>query len=252
MDDYSQLSENTSGRGSFIYASPAIAPNSSVYARSSNSPNMQQQQQQQQKTMPLNSFHQQHHHHNQPSGCFLSDGPSSVKTEGGSSQQQLAEFHYPLVQQQQQGNGSSNEVDAIKAKIINHPQYCNLLEAYMDCQKVGAPPEVVARLAAIGRELESRQRAALSCRDSSTDPELDQFMEAYYDMLVKYRDELTRPLQEAMEFMRRIESQLSTLTNGSVRVFSSGISLSLSRRLLLSLTPSLLLNKEREKNPLLV
>lgn len=136
MDDYSQLSENTSGRGSFIYASPAIAPNSSVYARSTGSPNMQQQ-----KTIPLNSFHQQHHHHNQASGCFLSDGPSSVKTEGGgggsSQQQQIPEFHYnPLVQQQQQGNGSSNEVDAIKAKIIAHPQYCNLLEAYMDCQKV--------------------------------------------------------------------------------------------------------------------
>lgn len=46
--------------------------------------------------------------------------------------------------------------------------------------------------------------------------------EAYYDMLVKYREELTRPLQEAMDFMRRIESQLNVLTNGPVRIFNSG------------------------------
>lgn len=47
--------------------------------------------------------------------------------------------------------------------------------------------------------------------------------EAYYDMLVKYREELTRPIQEAMDFMRRIESQLNMLGNGPVRIFSSGI-----------------------------
>nr|ASM41513.1 KNOX1a [Leuenbergeria lychnidiflora] len=57
--------------------------------------------------------------------------------------------------------------------------------------------------------------------DGSKDPELDQFMEAYYDMLVKYREELTRPVQEAMDFMRRIEAQLNVLSNGRVRVFSN-------------------------------
>jgi homeobox protein Meis2 len=31
-------------------------------------------------------------------------------------------------------------------------------------------------------------------------------------MLVKFREELTRPLQEAMEFMRRVESQLNSLS----------------------------------------
>nr|GMC52468.1 homeobox protein knotted-1-like 2 [Ipomoea batatas] len=133
-----------------------------------------------------------------------------VKTEGGSS----SHNHHQRFE---------SEMEAIKAKIIAHPQYSNLLEAYMDCQKVGAPPEVVARLAAVRQEFESRQRAAgLGGRDiSSKDPELDQFMEAYYDMLVKYREELTRPLQEAMEFMRRIESQLNMLSNAPVRVFTS-------------------------------
>lgn len=39
-------------------------------------------------------------------------------------------------------------------------------------------------------------------------------------MLVKYREELTRPMQEAMDFLRRVESQLNSLTNGSFRIIS--------------------------------
>lgn len=50
--------------------------------------------------------------------------------------------------------------------------------------------------------------------------------EAYHEMLVKFREELTRPLQEAMEFMRRVESQLDSLSisSRSLRnILSSGI-----------------------------
>ncbi|KAG6473335.1 homeobox protein knotted-1-like 6 [Zingiber officinale] len=117
----------------------------------------------------------------------------------------------------------ASDIDAIKAKIVSHPQYSNLLTAYIDCQKVGAPPEVVDRLSAVAQELEMRQRANLICRDTHTDPELDQFMEAYHEMLVKYREELTRPLQEAMEFFRRVESQLNSLslTDASLRILTA-------------------------------
>uniref|UniRef100_A0A5B7B8Z8 Putative homeobox protein knotted-1-like 2 n=1 Tax=Davidia involucrata TaxID=16924 RepID=A0A5B7B8Z8_DAVIN len=224
MEDYNnELSENTTERGSFLYGGNSLlappTPSSSVYGRTGSGSN---------NGMPINSsFHFQ-----ATSGsCYQS---SILKTEGGSSSTtpHLQKFHYPSIirghqtagglnlQEQQQGGG--NEVDqAIKAKIIAHPQYSNLLEAYMDCQKVGAPPEVVARLTAVRQEFETRQRASMGCRDTSKDPELDQFMEAYYDMLVKYREELTRPLQEAMEFMRRIETQLNMLSsNGPVRISS--------------------------------
>ncbi|PKI55581.1 hypothetical protein CRG98_024029 [Punica granatum] len=88
--------------------------------------------------------------------------------------------------------------------------------------QIGAPPEVVAKLAAARQEFEARQRSSsVTSSDAAKDPELDQFMEAYYDMLVKYREELTRPLQEAMDFMRRIETQLNMLSNGPVRIFNS-------------------------------
>uniref|UniRef100_A0A7C8ZXG7 Homeobox domain-containing protein n=1 Tax=Opuntia streptacantha TaxID=393608 RepID=A0A7C8ZXG7_OPUST len=187
--------------------------------------------------------------------CFQHEGGGGspvVKSEGGGTPHQyFSRFHYPLLttaaaarghhqaptptafhQQQDVGGGGENhgnsstsgshEVEAIKAKIIAHPQYSNLLEAYLDCQKVGAPPEVAARLVAAQQEFEARQRASFTtCMDGSKDPELDQFMEAYYDMLVKYREELTRPVQEAMDFMRRIEAQLNVLSNGRVRVFSN-------------------------------
>ncbi|KAG2546204.1 homeotic protein knotted-1 [Panicum virgatum] len=121
----------------------------------------------------------------------------------------------------------AGDVEAIKAKIMSHPHYYSLLAAYLECQKVGAPPEVSARLAAMTQELEARQRTALGGLGAATEPELDQFMEAYHEMLVKFREELTRPLQEAMEFMRRVESQLSSLSisGGSLRnILSSGSS----------------------------
>ncbi|MEI4872656.1 hypothetical protein Q8G47_28425, partial [Klebsiella pneumoniae] len=76
----------------------------------------------------------------------------TVKMEGGSSQHNN-KFHYPSIirrvnQQEREENEYSNEAaadEAIKAKIIAHPHYSNILQAYMDCQKVGAPAEVLAR-----------------------------------------------------------------------------------------------------------
>ncbi|CAH9107485.1 unnamed protein product [Cuscuta epithymum] len=41
-------------------------------------------------------------------------------------------------------------ISLIKAQIAAHPSYPKLLEAYIDCQKVGAPPEVAKLLDEIG------------------------------------------------------------------------------------------------------
>jgi hypothetical protein len=77
---------------------------------------------------------------------------------------------------------------------------------------VGAPPEVSARLTEITQEVEAWQRTALGSLIATTEPELDQFMEVYHEILVKFREELTRLLQEAREFMRWVESQLNSLS----------------------------------------
>lgn len=46
------------------------------------------------------------------------------------------------------------------------------------------------------------------------DPALDQFMEAYCEMLTKYEQELSKPFKEAMLFLQRIECQFKALTLG--------------------------------------
>jgi hypothetical protein len=92
-------------------------------------------------------------------------------------------------------SSAGGDVEAIKARIISHPHYYSLLTAYLECNKVGAPPEVSARLTEIAQEVEARQRTVLSGLAAATEPELNQFMEAYHEMLVKFREELTRPLE---------------------------------------------------------
>ena len=62
------------------------------------------------------------------------------------------------------------------------------------------------------KEMEARQRTTLGGQAAEMKPKLDQFMEAYLEVLVKFREELTRPLQEAMKFMRKMEPQLSSLS----------------------------------------
>ncbi|KAG6487222.1 hypothetical protein ZIOFF_055807 [Zingiber officinale] len=78
-------------------------------------------------------------------------------------------------------------------------------------EMVGAPPEVAARLSAMAHRLASDPTAGRS--QAPPDPELDQFMDLYCDVLIKYQEELTRPLQEAKDFLNKIESQLNMLTN---------------------------------------
>jgi hypothetical protein len=62
------------------------------------------------------------------------------------------------------------------------------------------------------KEMEARQHTVLDGLAAETEPELDQFMEAYHEVLVKLREELTRLLQEAMKFMQKMELQLSLLS----------------------------------------
>ncbi|KAI9385079.1 hypothetical protein POPTR_011G011101v4 [Populus trichocarpa] len=107
-------------------------------------------------------------------------------------------------------DGSSSSV---KAKIMAHPHYHRLLAAYANCQKVGAPPEVVARLEEACASAASIAPANTGC--IGEDPALDQFMEAYCEMLTKYEQELSKPLKEAMLFLQRVECQFKALTLSS-------------------------------------
>ncbi|KAL3501163.1 hypothetical protein ACH5RR_035612 [Cinchona calisaya] len=99
----------------------------------------------------------------------------------------------------------------IKAKIAAHPSYPKLLDAYIDCQKVGAPPEIACFLDEIRRENGGFCKGDAITTRLGADPELDEFMETYCDILVKYKSDLSRPFDEATTFLSKIEMQLGNL-----------------------------------------
>ncbi|KAI3731450.1 hypothetical protein L1987_62638 [Smallanthus sonchifolius] len=107
--------------------------------------------------------------------------------------------------------------DIIKAKIIAHPLYPKLLDASIDCQKFGAPPEIACLLEEIRRENGFCMRN--TCLGE--DPELDEFMESYSQVLMKYKSDLARPFDEATVFLNNIETQLSNLCKDDGTVSSS-------------------------------
>ncbi|GMI90187.1 KNOTTED1-like homeobox gene 6 [Hibiscus trionum] len=103
--------------------------------------------------------------------------------------------------------------NVIKAKIAAHPYYPRLLEAYIDCQKVGAPPEMARILDGILTETDVNKRDNVpTCLGA--DPELDEFMETYCDVLGKYKSDISRPFDEAATFLNKIEMQLRNLCTG--------------------------------------
>ncbi|XP_057448512.1 homeobox protein knotted-1-like 6 isoform X2 [Lotus japonicus] len=112
------------------------------------------------------------------------------------------------------GNQDDVASTVMKAKIASHPQYPRLLQAYIECQKVGAPPEIARLLEEIRRENDLCKRDVVSTCFGA-DPELDEFMESYCDMLVKYKSDLARPFDEASNFLNKIEMQLSNLCTGA-------------------------------------
>lgn len=113
---------------------------------------------------------------------------------------------------------SENEVmgsemsDFLKAQIANHPLYPNLISAYIECRKVGAPPEMVSLLEDISKDTNYQHPiASPPPTEIGADPELDQFMESYCEALNKYKEELLKPFHEATTFLKDIESQLINL-----------------------------------------
>ncbi|XP_010695814.2 homeobox protein knotted-1-like 6 isoform X2 [Beta vulgaris subsp. vulgaris] len=109
-----------------------------------------------------------------------------------------------------------NTSTSIKAKIASHPHYPRLLQAYIDCHKVGAPPEIANILEEIKQENDMYRRDFGSLRTYlGTDPELDEFMETYCEILDKYKSDLSRPFDEATNFLNKIETQLRNLCKGA-------------------------------------
>ncbi|KAL0348114.1 UNVERIFIED_CONTAM: Homeobox protein knotted-1-like 1 [Sesamum angustifolium] len=99
----------------------------------------------------------------------------------------------------------------VKAQIANHPLYPYLLSAYLDCRKVGAPPEMASVLEVISKENHPMVSTSSSTVGIGTDPELDAFMKWYCEILQKYKEKLSKPYEEATSFLNSIQSQLTNI-----------------------------------------
>ncbi|XP_030960234.1 homeobox protein knotted-1-like 1 isoform X1 [Quercus robur] len=117
-----------------------------------------------------------------------------------------------MLQVAETGVTESEMTDLIKTQISNHPLYPNLVSAYIECQKVGAPPEMASLLEEICRE----NHLLSTCSEIGADPELDEFMESYCEALHRYKEELSKPFDEATTFLSSIELQLSNLCKGTL------------------------------------
>ncbi|RVW39138.1 Homeobox protein knotted-1-like 1 [Vitis vinifera] len=100
--------------------------------------------------------------------------------------------------------------DLIKSQIVNHPRYPNLVSAYIECRKVGAPPEMASLLEEIGRESQPMNSRS---GEIGADPELDEFM---------IQGGALETFDEATSFLSDIESQLSNLCKGALTAGTSG------------------------------
>ncbi|CAA2962402.1 homeobox knotted-1-like 1 isoform X1 [Olea europaea subsp. europaea] len=94
--------------------------------------------------------------------------------------------------------------DNFKAQIANHPLYPNLVSAYIACRKVVLPPEMASLLEEVTKETHSTV-------SNGADPELDEFMTSYCEVLHRCKEKLSKPFDEAKSFLSNIEFQLSNL-----------------------------------------
>ncbi|KAI4301702.1 hypothetical protein L6164_034953 [Bauhinia variegata] len=143
--------------------------------------------------------------------------PDDVVRVGNVSAAAATQLHHEPVannylQLEPDGSGSDMSDPLIKTQIANHPLYPNLVSAYIECQKVGAPSELASLLDEIG--LGSHPTNA--CSVIGDDPELDEFMESYCDVLHRYKEELSKPFNDAISFLNNMQSELSNLCKGTL------------------------------------
>ncbi|KAE8702674.1 Homeobox protein knotted-1-like 10 [Hibiscus syriacus] len=134
---------------------------------------------------------------------------ATVTTDFLSPVDHLLQFDH---QEADTGATGSDVSELIKSQILNHPRYPNLVSAHIECQKVGATPELASLLEEIGRE----NRSISACSQIGVDPELDKFVESYCEVLNRYQQELSKPFNEATTFLSNMESQLSSLCKGAL------------------------------------
>lgn len=108
---------------------------------------------------------------------------------------------------------SEYSAGVIRAKIASHPLYPKLVDAFVNCQKVGVPPEFADILDQNNRGSDIGEEISGVSNCLGVDPELDEFMETYYRILAKYELDLSQSFMEASSFLNNMGMQLNVLCN---------------------------------------
>ncbi|KAK9136693.1 hypothetical protein Sjap_007287 [Stephania japonica] len=126
------------------------------------------------------------------------------------------DFEKMILKRRLQTSSSSSE-DIIKTQISTHPLYPNLVSAYIQCRKVGAPPDMATLLEEIVVSRGSRSYSSSTITtEIGADPDLDNFMESYCKALMRLKEQVSGPFEEATTFLTEIETQLTNLCKGLV------------------------------------
>ncbi|XP_078447900.1 homeobox protein knotted-1-like 1 [Wolffia australiana] len=128
-------------------------------------------------------------------------------------------FHPSFAQSESQPSAQPaiDSSELIKAKISSHPRFSVLVSNYIDCRKVGAPRAVALLL----EEIRQGRISEEGCSEVGVDPELDDFMESYCNLLHRFQEELSKPFKEAASFLSSTEMLLSDLCSMSASVSQS-------------------------------
>nr|AAW62517.1 KNOTTED1-like protein [Selaginella kraussiana] len=116
-------------------------------------------------------------------------------------------------------SSQSSESEMLRAAIVSHPHYPELVVAHMNCHKVAASPEVVSQIDEIIQNFKDFQPPVAASLGAN--PELDQFMVAYYSMLLKCEKEVRKTFKEAVAFCKKLDQQFQVITNGSASSVTS-------------------------------
>lgn len=233
MEDMYSLNHHHHHNPSVNYSSASdVVSSMSSSSSASSSPLLQENMQQlvssinYQSLLLSSSLAFQDHHHRVP--IFGSDRFFSSSSANCNSVATAHEHHQTTITNHihPEEDDTMTSMSMQKAKIASHPRYSSLLQAYIECQKVGAPTEVANMLDDIRRyhqdnihgyfcSKQQHRNGLFSASRLGQDPELDNFMETYCDILKKYKMDLSRPFDEATSFLNKIELQLSHLSDSN-------------------------------------
>ncbi|XP_020201887.2 homeobox protein knotted-1-like 1 isoform X2 [Cajanus cajan] len=118
---------------------------------------------------------------------------------------------YKQQQLEEEDDDEEENNEILKRRISNHPLYGLLVEAHLDCLKVGDISNLERELKI--DEMQAREKQNMGMFSQS---ELDLFMEAYCLALGKLKEAMVEPQQKSMAFINNMHSQLRELTKATL------------------------------------